>query len=64
MNILILNELGKNLVMEDVPFIPRVGDSIDVFYRPLPIVKRVVCFPSVETLKDCPEPCIDAIIFT
>jgi len=50
MDILIINSKGENIVIE-TDFIPRVGDGIDVFYKPYPKVTNVLLFPSKDTLK-------------
>ena len=31
--------------------VPRIGDSVDMWYRPLPIVKQVVWWPNEEMRK-------------
>lgn len=51
MLILIINGFGQ-CKTRDSDFIPRVGDKIDMFYKPFPVVTSVTHWPSDETLKD------------
>jgi hypothetical protein len=51
MNIIVHSKTSNmTKVLYDVSFIPRVGDTIDMFYYPLPII-HVVAYPTEETLK-------------
>ncbi len=63
MKILIVNNFGKGKV-KDTDILPSLGHSIDMFYRPHPIVKSVLLWPSEETLKGiaCDVNDIDAIV--
>ena len=63
MRILFVTKLGKNKIME-TNILPRVGDKVDMFYRPFPIVENVLLFPGKELLAEFglfPEE-IDAIV--
>ena len=51
MRIFIVERFGKNQII-DTEILPRIGDQIDVFYRPFPTVKTVLLFPKLETIKD------------
>ena len=63
MKVLIIHEHGQN-EFKEVSFIPRVGDKIDVFYRPYPEVFSALAYPSVDTIKSLGVECgnLDAII--
>lgn len=51
MKILVV-ESSFNLVNEMVvPFIPRIGDAIDLFYSPFPIVTSVLIITNPTTLE-------------
>jgi hypothetical protein len=50
MKLLIINGFGKGEIKES-DFIPRVGEKVDMFYRPMPTVSQVVNWPSKEVLK-------------
>ncbi len=32
--------------IKEVPAVPRIGDVVDMFYNPMPIVKGVIWYPS------------------
>jgi len=51
MKLLIINKFGDNKLING-EFVPRIGDTIDLFYVPLPVVSKVVCFPSSERLSE------------
>ena len=51
MRILIMNTYGQ-AVIKETNILPRVGDTIDLFYKPLPKVTGVCLYPTVETLKE------------
>lgn len=51
MRLLIISAHG-NTTTKICDFLPRIGDNIDSFYSPLPIVKKVVLWPSKERLAD------------
>jgi len=50
MNVLFTNEFGMQKVMI-TNHIPRVGDHVDVFHKPMPEVKKVVWYPQDEELN-------------
>ena len=50
MKVLIIDTMGNSRVVT-TEFIPRIGDTIDMFYEPLPTVIKVVAWPSNERLK-------------
>jgi hypothetical protein len=64
MNVIILNRSGKAEIKLGVNFIPRIGDSVDMFYSPPPIVRRVIAYPGKEILEyvSTEEP-IDALVY-
>ncbi len=49
--ILVINEFGSNETL-DLPIIPRVGDTIPIFYQTYPIVKTVVLMPE-KVMPEC-----------
>lgn len=51
MKILIVSNLAENMVIKDVEHIPSQGEYIDMFYRPVPKIDKVIHFPSPETLE-------------
>ena len=52
MKIITISRLAAQMqVTSNVQSVPRVGDSIDIFYEPHPVVKKVIWFPSTATLK-------------
>jgi len=65
MKILIVSENnGAKIITSKV--LPRIGDMVDMFYKPSPVVKSVLLYPTDETLAgiitpDC-DHCIQAII--
>ena len=52
MKILIIDQYGNNTKIKDADIIPRIGDSLDIFYDPLPKVTKVVLYPKKERLKE------------
>ena len=50
MTVLIVSKLGQSKVCE-MPAVPRVGESIDVFYAPPPTVTSVLWLPHKTRLK-------------
>lgn len=51
MKILIIETVINKAVIKTVQSIPRVGERIDLFYSPLPIVKDIVNLPTQATLE-------------
>ncbi len=51
MNILVISQFDCSRKIVTSDFIPRVGDRIDMFCRPLPIVSEVIAWPSEERLQ-------------
>lgn len=51
MLILIINSMGQSEIRE-CKFVPRVGDKLDVFYRPYPTVTSILTCLSVKTVKE------------
>tara|TARA_R110000851_G_scaffold8055_1_gene31018 strand:+ start:526 stop:723 length:198 start_codon:yes stop_codon:yes gene_type:complete len=50
MKILIINGYG-NATIKETNILPRLGDGIDVFYKPIPTVNAVCLFPTKDTLS-------------
>lgn len=61
MRILFVTETGENKIME-TNILPRVGDKVDMFYRPFPVVENVLLFPSKELLDEFRTNEVDAIV--
>ena len=62
MKILVINQIGTNRVINS-NFVPRIGDSVDLFYSPLPRVTCVVAWPNDVRLREVGiEEKIDVII--
>ena len=51
MNILIITGFGQHEMRSTVEHIPRIGEAVDMFYKPAPVVKTVLNYPSDDTLK-------------
>ena len=49
MNIAIVSKFGI-VLKNKTDILPRVGDSVDLFYSPNPKVNSVLLFPRIETL--------------
>ena len=49
MIIIIVSRFGHSEV-KDTSILPRIGDTVDLFYNPMPKVTAVCLFPSSETL--------------
>lgn len=66
MKIIVLNGVIGEKIIKDVKAIPRIGEKIDLFYTPLPVVIDVIWYPTKETLSkiDVKNIDIDALIFT
>jgi hypothetical protein len=45
MKILFISECGEAL-FKFSEFLPRIGDKVDIFYRPYPTVTSVLLYPS------------------
>ncbi len=61
--IMIINKFGNKEIVSS-NFVPRVGDNIDLFYEPYPIVKKVLAFPSPATKQELGDPRhYDVILF-
>lgn len=39
------------VLITEFAFVPRIGDKIDIFYHPFPVVTSVLLYPSDETLS-------------
>lgn len=50
MRLLIINSFGQS-ESKDSDCVPSIGDSVDMFYSPLPIVTSVVWWPSLDRLQ-------------
>lgn len=50
MKILIINKFGENRYIE-TDILPRIGDNVDMFYKPCPKVDSVTLYVSIDTLK-------------
>ena len=61
MKLLIVNKFGKGKVKES-DSIPRLGDTVDMFYEPLPKVVQVVLWPSKERLEHYDIANVQAVI--
>lgn len=51
MKILIINEFGEKKVKE-CDQVPRIGDKVDVFCRPRPVVSSVLWWPADGALSN------------
>ena len=51
MKLLIINEY-RHSEIKNSDFVPRVGELVDMFYKPSPTVTRVLNWPSNELLKN------------
>lgn len=49
MRLLILSGNGNSGIIES-NFVPRIGDKVDMFYKPFPTVTHVLCWPSDDLL--------------
>jgi hypothetical protein len=54
MKVVFLNKYGQVTTMM-LPFIPRIGDTMCLFYKPYPTVKQVLLYPQSDDLKDITE---------
>lgn len=50
MKILICSKFNDTELI-DSSFVPRIGENVDLFYKPMPTVVKVICHPSDETVK-------------
>lgn len=51
MKILIVNSHGRGeLITPEI--LPRIGDKVDMFYRPFPVVNDVLLYPSKKLLSE------------
>lgn len=55
MNLLLISRKEKALLYRESKFLPRVGDLVDEFYTPFPVVQQVVLWPSIATLRGYDE---------
>lgn len=64
MKLLIINQFSQS-EFKDSEILPRVGDRVDMFHNPKPVVKGVVLWPTKNTLEHmkCNQH-VDAIILT
>lgn len=55
-----VSELNKDTITKKMKTVPRIGDTIPLFFNPWPKVKQVMWFPEevYETFKNA-----DALIF-
>jgi len=51
MKVIVLSKLANKSVFMKGDFIPRIGDTVDLFYEPLPKVIGVILYPTKERLK-------------
>lgn len=58
--VLIINKFGKSKT-NDMDYIPRIGDTIPIFYQPWPKVIKVIWFPE-KALPELKGKHIDVII--
>lgn len=61
MKILFITELGLHKTIES-NFIPRIGDNVEMFFKPNPKVESVLHYPSEETLKGIASTDVEVII--
>jgi len=50
MNVLYVNPIGGVDIKENTSILPRVGDSVDLYYNPYPKVSAVLLHPTSDTL--------------
>jgi hypothetical protein len=50
MKIVFISEFGKACI-KSTEILPRIGDSVDMFYKPSPKVLSVLLYPTIDTLK-------------
>lgn len=55
MNLLLISRIKKAMLYRESNFLPRVGDWVDEFYQPYPVVQQVVLWPSIATLRSYEE---------
>lgn len=51
MNLLFIGKIG-GVQFKTCDILPRVGDKVDLFYRPYPTVSNVLLYPSLDTLDE------------
>ena len=61
--ILITNKLGDNVIML-VPQVPAVGDRVDLFHKPFPVVTNILWYPSADTKKSYGLPADTSAVVT
>lgn len=64
MNILIMSDC-KSTIVKNTTILPRVGDRVEINYKPMPTVFDVVLWPNQNDLKKFNEDIdvnIDAIV--
>ncbi len=49
--VLFVSKIAGEKVYRKVKHVPRIGDRVDLFYRPSPIVEEIVWFPADRTLE-------------
>lgn len=65
MKLLIINGYGQGAIRISES-VPRIGDTIDIFYAPMPKVNNVIWWPTpdtIEKLNNNISTDIDVIIF-
>lgn len=50
MKILFVNEFGQS-ELKETEILPRIGDNVDMFYKPYPKVTSVLLYPNEDTAK-------------
>ena len=43
---------SASTVISNASFVPRIGDNVDMFYRPFPTVNQVILYPKKESYAD------------
>lgn len=64
MKIAIIHSTFGKINIRDTNFVPRVGDSIELWYHPFPVVRRIIAFPSLKTLDELKIPSsVEVLVF-
>ena len=61
MKLLVVNNHLKASIVES-EILPRIGDSVDMFYSPRPKVSDVILWPSKETLGEFSSHDVSAVV--
>ena len=51
MKLIVIDQFGKAKKLT-AKALPRIGDKVDMFYRPFPTVTMVLMWPTKERLKE------------